>query len=205
VKPQRYRALDVLRGIPPKRWWVRKSPKKARNCYKSKADALRAFLDWNLAFIDEAAGGESYKHGCSEFDSINRTYQVPRKRCVRTVAEAVWYALRGRGPGGQSPFCIQDIDLATLNRTTPGAKGRGFQLPPRVQEETLDEEQERYWREVAYESGRSDCFITWRKGHGYFARESPRARGRQLQCVCRTRRGRFMKCPEPPDVEEVPF
>ena len=194
----------ALAGIPPKRWWIRKSPK-PRNCYKSKADALRAFLDWNLAFIDEAAGGVDYKHGCSEFDAINRTYQVPRKRCVRTVAEAVWYALRGRGPQGQSPFCIRDIDLRTLNRTTPGAKGAGFQLPPRAQEEMIDEEQERYWREMAYDAGRSDCFITWRRYHGYFAKESPRARGRMLMCVCRNRRGRFMPCPHPPEVEEVPF
>ena len=194
-----------MTGIPPKRWWIRKSPKKERNCYKSKADALRVFLDWNMEYIDQVAGGESYEHGCAEFDSINHTYHVPRKRCVRTVAEAVWYALKGRGPAGQSPFCIRDIDLRTLNDTTSGRQGRGFQLPPHVQEDVLDEEQERYWKETAYDAGRSDCFITWRRRHGYFAQESPRARGRALHCVCRNTRGRFVTCPKPPDSDEVPF
>jgi hypothetical protein len=202
---RRYRATDLV-GIPPKRWSERKSPRYTRNCYKSKSDALRVFLDHNMEFIDEAASGETYQHGCSEFDSINRTYQVPRKRCVRTVADAVWYALKGRGPAGQAPFCIRDIDLATLNRTTAGSYGRGFQLPSFVEEAVIDEDQENWWREEAYQAGRSDCFITWRKGHRYFSKDSyPRRSGRMLMCVCRNRRGRFAICEEPPESEEVPF
>jgi hypothetical protein len=125
---------------------------------------------------------------------------------VRTVADAVWYALRGRGPAGQSPFCIRDINLRALNDTTAGRQGRGFQLPPHVEEEIVDEAQERYWRDMAYDAGRSDCFITWRRNHGYFTKETyPRRSKRQLQCVCRDRRGRFTKCERPPEADEVPF
>jgi hypothetical protein len=190
---------------PPARWWRRKPPKE-RNCYKHKSDALRAFLDYNMPFIDRYANGETYQHGCSEFDSINRKYDIPRSRCARTVVDAVWYALAGRTAGGKGPpYCVRDIDLRTLNETTPGSQGGGFKLPPAVQEELLDEETERYYRRVATEeAGRSDCFITYRKGHGYFSRERPGARGRALLCVCR-KNGRFARCAEPPPTDEVPF
>lgn len=201
LRNQHWGPWDGALGAPD-RWWMRKPPKN-KACFKHKSDALRVFLDHNMSFIDRYAAGETYQHGCSEFDSINSKYDIPRSRCARTVVDAVWYALKGRGQGGGPPYCIKDIDLKALNETTAGSQGGGFELPPTVQEEVLDEDTERYWRDLAVQAGRSDCFITWRQKHGYFTPERPGAKKRALLCVCRVR-GRFARCPEAVE-EEVPF
>lgn len=136
-------ALDA----PPKEWWRRTRPRTIQRCYRTKSDALRVFLDENVDLV-ERWGGPDIPSGCSEFDSINRKYGLERpKECARTLATAVWYALRGSGHRGGPPYCLDDIDLDALNDTSPGHMQQGFRLPDVIEEERWAREEERYYRE----------------------------------------------------------
>jgi hypothetical protein len=189
-----------LEGAPPN-WWRKPLPKGAygRSCFRTKSDALRVFADYNRDTID-AYGGESAVHRPAEFDAINAFYDLRGKRRVRTIAEALWEVLRG-----EPPWCLSEIDVALLNRTTPGQYGRGFQIPQHAEEERLLSAQERYYEDQAIREGRiTDCFTN-------VAPPAPPAKGRRgrrrsrtiRQCVCRGPRGRFVKCPR--YEEPVPF
>ena len=108
---------------PPPKWWHRPSPS-PRACYRTKADALKAFLDTNSAIV-ENYGGADYEVSPSEFDSINHKYDLKGKRAARSIADAVWAAM----PVGR-PYCLDRIDLDALNDTSPAREaGVAFRLP----------------------------------------------------------------------------
>lgn len=189
-----------LFDAPPKLWWRKSLPKRAfsKVCFRTKTDALNVFADYNRTTID-AYGGEDALHRPSEFEAINHLHDLKGKRKVRTIAQALWESLRTK----RAPYCLDEIDVQILNRTAPGEKGVGFQLPDVAQEAALVSEEEPYYESQAIEEGRiTDCFNVRRRGRRY-ARTELRRRRTERQCVCRNDRGRFIKCPtyEP----EVPF
>lgn len=108
---------------PPPKWWHRPSVS-PRACYRTKADALKVFLDTNSDIV-ENYGGADYEVSPSEFDSINHKYDLAGKRAARSIADAVWYAM----PVGR-PYCLDRIDIEALNDTSPAREsGVAFRLP----------------------------------------------------------------------------
>jgi len=199
----------MLTGLDaaPRNWWRRKPPKREKLCYRRKSDALRLFLDANYKTV-ESYGGAGYQQSCEEFDAINHEYSYGFKGrpCARSIAQAVWYALRGSGQGGGPPYCLDDLDIETLNRTDPGQYHGGFHLPNAAQDVILRREQERYWEEEAMDRGEIDgCHTLWRNGHGRFRTGRGARRKRVRQCICRDEVGRFKKCGSADACDDVPF
>lgn len=132
----------------PKGWWNKKAPKKERDCYRRKRDALNKFREYNQRVIDDY-GGESYEQSPAEFDAINRKYGLEGKRKVQSIAEALWVALPAERPKPFGrPFCISSIDLEALNDTSPGKYHPvGFRMPSYIFEEGVEAEEAAYYRE----------------------------------------------------------
>ncbi len=200
-------AMKMLEGVldaPPRLWWRVPQPRKQQVCYRTKTDALNVFRNRNHAVIDRY-GGEDAVHRPAEFDVINHRFDLRGKRRVRTIAEALWYAL----PNGP-PWCLDQIDLDLLNQTTPGRAGVGFQLPEYVVDRMVDRESERHEEERAIDEGVvTDCFTRHRsRRRGIFRPDGTRRTvphaDRERACVCRDRRGRFAKC-TPTYTDDVPF
>jgi hypothetical protein len=133
--------LSVPFGRMPARWYDRQPPRRDKVCYRTKSAALNKFRDWNYAIIEDY-GGISYNVSPAEFDAINHFYGLKGKRAVRNIAQALWAVM----PPGR-PFCLTDIDLDTLNRTSPAREARReFQLPDYVHDWLAMRQQERYYR-----------------------------------------------------------
>lgn len=96
-------------------------------CYSTKRDAVKAFAVANRDVID--AWGGLFKTGSGgEFDAINERYGLKGKRRVTTIDKAIGAALPTR-----RPFCLDKLDLETLNETGP-AREAPFRLPYDVEE-----------------------------------------------------------------------
>lgn len=122
-------------------WWrSRRSPGRTL-CYRTKVDALQAFRDTNRRVIDEWGGLDALARP-SDFDAINRRYGFEKKP-VRTLSQALWHAMPPH-----PPFCLDRIDLETLNETAPGQRGPGFVLPDWAYEEIARREESRYYRDL---------------------------------------------------------
>jgi hypothetical protein len=126
----------------PDRWWTRKIPTKDKLCYKTKTEALRKFMEFNQGVIDDY-GGPTAKGSRGEFDAFTRFDVRPTD-----IAQALWVSLpcppRGR------PFCLEDIDVETLNATSPGQDHPvGFKLPDYVVEADLIEQEYEHYRSLA--------------------------------------------------------
>lgn len=126
-------------GVAPHAWWRRKAPRTARACYSRKTDALNAFKDQNLDIVERWGMNRSASGG--EFDAVNERYNLRGKKRVKTLAQALWAVMPGR-----PPYCLDKIDLATLNETTPAREGGGFRLPDEAAAERWKKGEERYWR-----------------------------------------------------------
>ena len=163
---------DLGRYVP--NWWRQKSPRSGGACFARKTDALNVFVDNNLHVVEPwgidrpASGGE--------FDAINERYDLRGKRRVRTLARALWEAM----PPG-APYCLDEIDLATLNDTTPAKEAGGFRLPDEAAE----------WRWLKHEEGAyrslagcpSWCRnVTWKRSRKG-GRPLPESKWRSA-CVC---------------------
>jgi hypothetical protein len=201
----RRRSLAGL-DAAPKGWHRRKPPKREKLCYRRKSDALRLFLDANTDTV-ESWGGAGRRESCEEFDAVNHQYAGKGKPCARTIAQAVWYVLTGSGQGGGPPFCLDELDLEALNRTSPGQYHGGFRLPDAAEQAIVRREEERYYEDQAREAGEiDDCYTAWRNGKGRFRKGRGASRKRVRRCVCRNERGHFKKCGENERcVDEVPF
>jgi hypothetical protein len=126
-------------------WWLKATPEEDRVCYDTKTKALKAFLDTNYEIVQNY-GGADYAVSPSEFDAINHKYDLRGKRVAKTIAEAVWAAM----PEGK-PFCLDRIDVAALNDTSPARESHlGFRLPDYVYERDFAAEEERYYRSLAH-------------------------------------------------------
>lgn len=113
-----------LLGGRPDDWWKRRGERdRGRLCYRTKTAALQAFRDANQPTI-QAWGGLDVSSPPAEFDAINHKYNLTGRRAVKTIARALWVTAPSR-----PPFCLDEIDLETLNSTAPGQHGRGFILP----------------------------------------------------------------------------
>lgn len=124
-------------------WWSKATPEEDLVCYGTKTKALKAFLDTNHEIV-QSYGGADYAVSSSEFDAVNHKYDLHGKRAVRSIAEAVWAAM----PEGK-PFCLDRIDLAALNDTSPARESHlVFQLPDYVYANDLAAEEERYYRSL---------------------------------------------------------
>ena len=121
-------------------WWHKAAPTEDRVCYDTKTKALKAFLDTNYEIV-ENYGGADYAVSPSEFDSINHRYDLRGSRSATTIAEAVWAAM----PEGK-PFCLDRIDVDTLNDTSPARESNlAFRLPDYVYEAGIAAEEEKYY------------------------------------------------------------
>jgi len=124
-------------------WWTKAAPVEDRVCHDTKTKALKAFLDTNYEIVQNY-GGADYQVSPSEFDAINHKYNLRGNRVAKTIAQAVWAAM----PEGK-PFCLDRIDVDTLNDTSPARESDlAFRLPDHVYESEYDAEQERYYRSL---------------------------------------------------------
>jgi len=122
-------------------WWRKAVPEEDLVCYDTKTKALKAFLDTNYEIV-QGYGGADYAVSPSEFDAVNHKYSLHGKRAAKTIAQAVWAAM----PEGK-PFCLDRIDLAALNETSPARESQlAFRLPDYVYEDDLASQEERYYR-----------------------------------------------------------
>lgn len=187
-------------------WWDRPTPAPAV-CYRTKADALRAFVTHNRDVIDNY-GGVDARHRPAEFDALNHARDLTGRRRVQTIADALWHAYRG-GP----PWCVEDIDLDLLNATTPGQNHPvGFTLPGIVVDELAERQRVREEEDHAIDEGLIDeCFTRFRGvKRGRFRAKKGRKRVpgavRERACVCRDGVGRFRACPiHGMHIDDVPF
>lgn len=125
-------------------WWLKTAPEEDRVCYGTKTKALKAFLDTNYEVVQNY-GGADYAVSPSEFDAVNHKYDLHGKRAARTIAQAVWAAM----PEGK-PYCLDRIDLAALNDTSPARDASvAFRLPDFVYESTIAKEEAQYYRDHA--------------------------------------------------------
>lgn len=99
-----------------------------RVCYASRAELARAFGRWlgerYGAGLESGAGKDS-----RGFDAVNEKYELKGRRKVRTLRAAILAVCPSRGP-----FCLDAIDLKTLNESTPAREAGGFELPDAVYE-----------------------------------------------------------------------
>lgn len=130
-----HRKGQVLGGADD--WYRRKIKYEHKLCHRTKHEALQAMRDANRATID-AWGGLDASSPASEFDAINARYGLKGDRQVRTIAQALWVTMPPR-----PPYCLDEMDLDSLNATAPGSKGNGFQLP----DWALDQIADREWTE----------------------------------------------------------
>lgn len=124
-------------------WWRRPIRYEKKLCHRTKHEALQAMRDANRATIDEW-GGLDASSPAAEFDSINARYGLKGDKKVRTIAQALWVSMPPR-----PPYCLDEIDLDSLNATAPGSKGNGFQLPDWAMDQIAEKEWTRHYAQLA--------------------------------------------------------
>ena len=137
----------------PSRWWEKKPPTADLACYKTKTDALNAFLQYNWRIVEEVFRGPDYNHGTEGFDNINHEFGLKGKRRVDTLAKAAWWSMKG-----PKPWCLVNINVDQLDDTDIARRAEvSFQLPSHAEEQQLLEEQEQWWRDQGTEPRRWKC------------------------------------------------
>jgi hypothetical protein len=130
----------VKLAAPP--WWRNPPPSDYyRRCYRTKSQALHAFASLNEDVIQQYGGLNVVDDG-GGFDSTNARYGLRGKKRARTIADAIWESL----PKGR-PFCLDRIDIETLNANQAVEYAGGFRIPDHVLEWQQRQIEERYWRE----------------------------------------------------------
>lgn len=114
-------------------------------CFRRKGDAVRKFADRNRDVID-AFGGLFNRGSKGEFDAINERYGLRGKRRVVNLQQAIARALPTKGP-----YCLDKLDLNTLNETAPARHAGEFRLPQEAEEQIAKrrhvEEYEQHYRD----------------------------------------------------------
>lgn len=100
-------------------------------CYPTRSQALRAFVDANQDVIDRA-GGMMQVATDGSWDAVNERYGLRGRRKVKNVRGALETVM----PPGK-PYCLDQLDIETLNETRPAQEAGGFRLPDVVEEERL--------------------------------------------------------------------
>ena len=117
-----------------------------RRCYRSKSVALAMFVNVpaNRQMV-ERHGGLHVTDDKGGFDATNERFGLRGNRRVRTLADALWYAM----PRGHS-YCLDKMDLRTLNENRAVEAAGGFHLPDHIIEIMSRREQERYWKQERF-------------------------------------------------------
>jgi hypothetical protein len=111
-------------------WWLdTRHVREEAICYPTRTLALRVFKEANRGAIDRAGGMDQISTDGS-WDPINESTGRKGERKVRTVREAIEAAM----PPGR-PWCLDRIDLETLNECRPIAEAGGLTLPDFVEEQ----------------------------------------------------------------------
>jgi hypothetical protein len=111
-------------------------------CYRRKADALNVFKDYNHHVTENWGGLLQPDSTGATFDAINERYGLRGKKKVKSFAEAYWVAMPPN-----PPYCLDRIDIKTLNELPPAQEHGGFRLPDYVYDEIAKREEARYYRE----------------------------------------------------------
>lgn len=94
-------------------------------CYCCRRELFKAMALW----LQERYGVNLDARDRAGFDAVNRAYELRGKRAAGSLREALAAVL----PKGR-PWCLERVDLATLNETTPAREAGGFELPDAVHE-----------------------------------------------------------------------
>lgn len=130
-------------------WTTRAQPKNwHRRCYRTKSDALRVFTSWNQDVIDSMGGLHAIDRA-GGFDAVNERYGLKGPKKAQTVAQALWAAFYP----GPAPYCLDRVDLDTLNETNAVRDAGGFRLPDHVLESKLRSKEKRYYSRIYNEEG----------------------------------------------------
>jgi len=127
----------------PNRWWRPDASKGEKNCFQAKTEALMRFARFNSRVIDNYQGID-HNESPAEFDAINTKYGLEGDNRVTNIAQALWVSM----PTGR-PYCLADMDIETLNRTSPAMEdplGVGFQVPDYALIDKLNREQQEFFR-----------------------------------------------------------
>jgi hypothetical protein len=132
----------------PRRYWVPDPSKAEKNCYQNKAECLMRFAKYNSRVIDNYSGME-HDESPAEFDAINAKHGLKGDNRVTNISQALWVSL----PPGR-PYCLDNIDIETLNRTSPALEDPqkiGFLIPDYAIIDRLNREQAELFREQELE------------------------------------------------------
>lgn len=137
----RSRSSSPMNG--PNDWYRWRPQRRSRGpvCYQTKAEALQAFRDANRGIIDDWGGLDAVGRP-ADFDALNHKLGLKGGGAIRTLAQAMWHAMPPR-----RPFCLDEMDIDTLNETSPGQRGSGFQLPEAAWDALVQREQARHYRD----------------------------------------------------------
>ena len=139
-------------SAPPEPKRARKLGPASSVCFRLKGDAVRRFADRNRDVID-AFGGLLKPGSRGEFDAINERYSLRGKRRVVNIQQAIARVLPTK-----APYCLDKIDLETLNETAPARHAGEFVLPQdaeeRVAARRYAEEYQQHYLDGAYRSRR---------------------------------------------------
>lgn len=133
----------------PPQWWRKPHARRETACYERKAEALHAFLGVNARAVDRAGGLDQVATD-GTFDAVNEKYGLKGERKVRTLGEAFWVAM----PSGR-PFCVEKIDLDTLNDLAGAARDAGFRLPDNVVEDQMRKREADYYNAATLDATHS--------------------------------------------------
>jgi hypothetical protein len=114
-------------------------------CYRRKADALNVFKDYNLHVTENWGGLLQPDSTGATFDAINERYGLRGKKKVKSFAEAYWVAMPPH-----PPYCLDRIDIKTLNELPPAQEHGGLRLPNYVYDEIARRAEEKYYQQALY-------------------------------------------------------
>ena len=137
--------LQRRRGLGAPDWARLRAPIDfGRRCYRTKAHALHVFASWNQSTVDRH-GGLAVKDEGGGFDATNERYGLRGKKRAKSLADVLWASL----PPGR-PFCLDRIDLETLNANQAVEHAGGFHQPDHVLEWRNRQDEERFYIERGY-------------------------------------------------------
>jgi hypothetical protein len=99
-------------------------------CYASRRELGLVLLEWlKQRYGADTRGGAGHDARGGGFDAVNERYNLRGRRRVGTLAAAVGACLPR-----ERPWCLDRVDMETLNDTAPAREAGGFELPDAVHE-----------------------------------------------------------------------
>lgn len=114
-------------------------------CFRTKAAMTKAFKEANLHVTQSCQRDPTGQ----EFDPVNHRYDRAGKRLARSCDDAIRIASPTR-----KPYCLDLVDLGTLNELDVARQRGGFRLPPAAQDALTEREaRARYAEQAADDDG----------------------------------------------------